>query len=124
MLKMLFSHLFLASNILVLSSIQATVNAESFSNPRANNQSNIISVRVANVSETAAIGGTVVPYKEITLAAQMPGRIEFISGNEGDSYKKDDLLITISDESLLAKRKAAIFPVNVNKYFEKFSNCS
>jgi len=108
MLKMLFSYIFIASNFLVLSSIQSDALAESFSTPRANNQSSIISVRVANVSETAAIGGTVVPYKEITLAAQMPGRIEFIAGNEGDSFKKDDLLITISDESLLAKRKAVL----------------
>lgn len=71
-------------------------------------ESRVIPVKVANIKDNIALGGTVVPYKEITFSAQMPGRIEFIAGNEGDAFKKDDLLITISDESLLAKRKSAL----------------
>jgi len=71
-------------------------------------ESRIIPVKVAQVNENVSLGGTVIPFKEIAFSAQMPGRIEFIAGNEGDSFKKDDLLITISDESLLAKRKSAL----------------
>ncbi len=73
-----------------------------------NRKSRIVPVKVTHIPDNVAIGGTVIPFKEITFSAQMPGRIEFIAGNEGDSFKKDDLLITISDESLLAKRKAAL----------------
>ncbi len=72
------------------------------------NESQIISVKVAHLNENVLLGGTVIPFKEITFSAQMPGRIEYIAGNEGDAFKKDDLLITISDESLLAKRKSAL----------------
>ncbi len=71
-------------------------------------ESRIIPVKVAQINGNVSLGGTVIPFKEITFSAQMPGRIEFIAGNEGDSFKKDDLLITISDESLLAKRKKAL----------------
>jgi multidrug efflux pump subunit AcrA (membrane-fusion protein) len=70
--------------------------------------SRVIPVKVAKANGNVSLGGTVIPFKEITFSAQMPGRIEFIAGNEGDSFKKDDLLITISDESLLAKRKSAL----------------
>ncbi|MFK5984293.1 MAG: efflux RND transporter periplasmic adaptor subunit [Pseudomonadota bacterium] len=71
-------------------------------------ESRIIPVKVTHLNENVLLGGTVIPFKEITFSAQMPGRIEFIAGNEGDAFKKDDLLITISDESLLAKRKTAL----------------
>jgi len=70
--------------------------------------SKVINVKVVKMGQNAILGGTVIPYKEITLSAQMPGRIEYIAGNEGDSFKKETLLITISDEDLLAKRKSAL----------------
>ena len=38
----------------------------------------------------------------------MPGRVEYLAGDEGDSFETGVLLVTISDESLLAKRKSAI----------------
>lgn len=74
----------------------------------AEQKSKVVPVRVAHIPDNVAIGGTVIPFKEITFSAQMPGRVEFIAGDEGDSFKKDDLLITLSDASLLAQRKTIL----------------
>ncbi|HSO79062.1 MAG TPA: hypothetical protein VLQ88_02645, partial [Chromatiaceae bacterium] len=41
-------------------------------------------VRQSEGAPTLSIGGTVVPYKEVTLAAQMPGRVSYLAGIEGD----------------------------------------
>ena len=56
---------------------------------------------------TVSIGGTVIPYKEVTLAAQLPGRIKFLAGIEGDAFKDGDVLVSIDEAELLAKRRAA-----------------
>ncbi|MCK5648471.1 MAG: efflux RND transporter periplasmic adaptor subunit [Gammaproteobacteria bacterium] len=70
--------------------------------------SEIIEVGAQQDLEQVFLGGSVVPYKEVTLSAQMPGRVEYLAGDEGDSFETGALLVTISDESLLAKRKSAI----------------
>ncbi len=70
--------------------------------------SEIIEVGSYKDVEHVYLGGSVVPYKEVTLSAQMPGRVEYIAGDEGDSFTAGTLLVTISDENLLAKRKAAV----------------
>ena len=70
--------------------------------------SEIIEVGAQKDLEQVFLGGSVIPYKEVTLSAQMPGRVEYLAGNEGDSFETGALLVTISDESLLAKRKSAI----------------
>jgi multidrug efflux pump subunit AcrA (membrane-fusion protein) len=57
---------------------------------------------------TVSIGGTVIPYKEVTLAAQLPGRVNYLAGIEGDTFKEGDPLVAIDDAELMAKRKAAI----------------
>lgn len=67
----------------------------------------VIPVVETEARSMATIGGTVVPYKEVTLSAQLPGRIEFIAGEEGDSFNDSELLITIDDDDLQAKRSAA-----------------
>lgn len=70
--------------------------------------SEIVSVGTIQDVERVYLGGSVIPYKEITLSAQMPGRVEYLAGNEGDSFESGALLVTISDEDLLAKRKSAV----------------
>ncbi len=70
--------------------------------------SEIIEVGAHQDLEQVYLGGSVIPYKEVTLSAQMPGRIEFLAGNEGDSFEAGSLLVSISDTSLLAKRKSAL----------------
>lgn len=67
----------------------------------------IITVPSVPVGGAVSLGGTVVPYKEATLAAQLPGRIESIAGEEGDSFEEGATLVTINDDDLLAQRRAA-----------------
>lgn len=55
-----------------------------------------------------SLGGTVVPYKEVTLSAQLPGRVKFLAGIEGDTFKEDDMLVELDDSELTAKRQAAM----------------
>jgi multidrug efflux pump subunit AcrA (membrane-fusion protein) len=54
------------------------------------------------------LGGTVVPSKEVTLSAQLPGRIKTIAGEEGDEFKENIELVKIADDELTAKRRAAM----------------
>ncbi len=65
-------------------------------------------VPVEQIGKMTTLSGTVVPYKEVILAAKMSGHVTFISGKEGDSYLAGDTLVTINDDSLQAKRRAAL----------------
>lgn len=67
----------------------------------------VITVPSVPVGSRVTLGGTVVPYKDVTFSAQIPGRIESIAGEEGDSFEKDAELITINTDDLLAQRRAA-----------------
>jgi multidrug efflux pump subunit AcrA (membrane-fusion protein) len=42
------------------------------------------------------------------MAAQLPGRVSFLAGIEGDSFKEGDLLLAIDDTELLANRRALV----------------
>lgn len=55
-----------------------------------------------------SLGGTVVPYKEVTLSAQLPGRVNYLAGIEGDTFKESDRLVELDDSELMAKRQAAM----------------
>jgi multidrug efflux pump subunit AcrA (membrane-fusion protein) len=55
-----------------------------------------------------SLGGTVVPYKEVTLSAQLPGRVNYLAGIEGDTFKEADRLVELDDSELMAKRQAAM----------------
>jgi multidrug efflux pump subunit AcrA (membrane-fusion protein) len=65
-------------------------------------------VQQAQGAPTVSVGGTVIPYKEVTLAAQLPGRVTYLAGIEGDAFKDGDLLVAVDDAELLAKRRAMI----------------
>ncbi len=60
------------------------------------------------IGNSTTIGGTVVPYKEVVLAAQIPGEVTFIAGKEGDSFSAGDVLVAIDDAAIQAQRRAAI----------------
>ena len=68
----------------------------------------LITVQGVPVGSTVSLGGTVVPYKDVTFSAQIPGRIKSIAGEEGDLFDEGVELITINDDDLLAKRRAAL----------------
>jgi len=72
---------------------------------------NIITVESQPVSAVTSLGGTVVPLREVTLSAQLPGRVVFLKGGEGDWFEERQILAVLDDADLLAQRRAAIADV-------------
>jgi len=70
--------------------------------------SEVITVETTLHQGQVILGGSVVPYKEVTLTAQIPGTIKYLAGDVGDSFEAGDVLVAIDDEELLAKRRAAV----------------
>jgi multidrug efflux pump subunit AcrA (membrane-fusion protein) len=68
----------------------------------------LMTVEAAEAGNKIKIGGTVIPFKEVTLSAQVPGRVQYIAGSEGDFFQKNNLLLSIDDDELVAKRRAAL----------------
>lgn len=98
-----FKSMFLAAGMASLLMVTAGLHAQA--NPVANDWYVVQQTQgVPHVS----LGGTVVPYKEVTLSAQLPGRVEFIAGIEGDVFKEGDQLVELDDSELVAKRQAAM----------------
>lgn len=64
----------------------------------------IVTVEASTTAGAVTLGGSVVAFKEVTMTAQIPGRVDLIAGTEGDKFKKDDILVAIDDAQLLAKR--------------------
>jgi multidrug efflux pump subunit AcrA (membrane-fusion protein) len=50
----------------------------------------------------------VVPFREVTLTAQIGGRVTLVAGSEGDFFDRDEVLVAISDERLTAQRRQAL----------------
>lgn len=70
-------------------------------------QDDIVTVHVKQAGGSVAVGGTVIAHKSVTLAAQTPGRVEYIGGKEGDRFRANAHLITLDDDALRAKLRAA-----------------
>ncbi|WP_299873280.1 efflux RND transporter periplasmic adaptor subunit [uncultured Cocleimonas sp.] len=68
------------------------------------NAAEIITVNRSISSSQTVLGSTVVPYKEITVTAQVPGKITSLGGDVGTSFTKGGVLAKIDDAQLLAKR--------------------
>jgi multidrug efflux pump subunit AcrA (membrane-fusion protein) len=68
---------------------------------------NVVTVGVAPHGGYVILGGTVIPLKEVTLSAQVPGRVESIAGLEGDDFKAGMVLLTINDDDLQARKQSA-----------------
>jgi multidrug efflux pump subunit AcrA (membrane-fusion protein) len=67
----------------------------------------VITVPSVPVGAAVSLGGTVVPYKDVTFSAQIPGRIESIAGEEGDHFESGAEIIAINIDDLLAQRRSA-----------------
>jgi len=72
----------------------------------------IITVANTKTGTSVVLGGTVVPLREVTLSAQIPGRIEFLAGIEGDWFQPGQVIAAIDDDDLQAKRRQAIANIN------------
>ena len=60
------------------------------------------------VGDDTRVSGTVIPFKEITLSAQLPGEIKYLAGKEGDSFKAGTVIVAVDDENIRARRRAAV----------------
>jgi multidrug efflux pump subunit AcrA (membrane-fusion protein) len=67
----------------------------------------VITVPSVPVGAAVSLGGTVIPFKDVTFSAQIPGRIKSIAGEEGDHFESGAELIAINDDELLAQRRSA-----------------
>lgn len=68
-------------------------------------------VSTTEVGGMATVGGTVVPFKEVTISAQIPGAVTSMAGLEGTRVAKGDTLVTIDDADIQAQRNAALAKV-------------
>jgi multidrug efflux pump subunit AcrA (membrane-fusion protein) len=67
----------------------------------------IFVVKESLEAPTVVVSGNVVPFRQVTLAAQLPGRVKFIAGIEGESFENGTTLIALDEDELLARRAAA-----------------
>jgi multidrug efflux pump subunit AcrA (membrane-fusion protein) len=68
----------------------------------------VVEVKLQHLDPTASIGGTIVPARQITFTAQIPGRVEFLAGAEGAAFRTGEILVGIDEAELLAQREAAV----------------
>lgn len=66
-----------------------------------------VPVATSSIGGSATVGGTVIPFKEVTLTAQIPGRVTFLAGVEGHRAAEGETLLQINDDDIQAKRRAA-----------------
>ena len=78
-----------------------------FAHAASAEQYNTVTATVEMSSSDVVTGGTVIPFKEVTLSAKISGRINFVAGEEGSSFKANELLTVISDDDIRARRRAA-----------------
>nr|VFJ86448.1 MAG: RND family efflux transporter, MFP subunit [Candidatus Kentron sp. H]VFJ88331.1 MAG: RND family efflux transporter, MFP subunit [Candidatus Kentron sp. H]VFJ95565.1 MAG: RND family efflux transporter, MFP subunit [Candidatus Kentron sp. H] len=65
-------------------------------------------VQATQKRPTVTLGGTVVPYREVAFRAEVPGRVNYIAGEEGDQFAKDTVLVALDEEELRAQHAAAM----------------
>lgn len=73
----------------------------------------IIPVEVASPQARSVLGSTVIPYKEVTLSAQIPGVVKFVGGEAGSSFKEGDVIVQIDEAQLVAKRNAVLAQIGI-----------
>ena len=74
--------------------------------PAVGQSADIIPVEVSKTQSQSVLGSTVVPYKEVTLTAQIPGIVKRVAGGVGSSFAAGNTLVQIDDSQLQAKRNA------------------
>jgi len=68
----------------------------------------IVTVTNTKTGAHVVLGGTVKPYREVTLTAQTAGRVEFLAGSEGDWFDEGQVLAAIDDDGVVAQRHQAV----------------
>lgn len=68
----------------------------------------VIQIDTSGSVPQTVLGSSVIPYKEVTLSAQIPGVVKFISGEVGDGFQKGTQLVQVDESQLMAKRNAIL----------------
>ncbi|OQX06680.1 MAG: efflux transporter periplasmic adaptor subunit [Thiothrix lacustris] len=73
----------------------------------------IVRVEAVESLSSSVLGSTVIPYKEVTLSAQIPGAVKFVAGEAGAAFKQGDVIIQVDEAQLLAKRNAILAQISM-----------
>ena len=68
-----------------------------------------VTVERSTSNSQTVLGSTVTPYKEVTLTAQIPGRVMSISGDVGSKFPTGTLLVKINDDAAAIPAPATLF---------------
>jgi multidrug efflux pump subunit AcrA (membrane-fusion protein) len=73
----------------------------------------IVQVEEASSHSSSVLGSTVVPYKEVTLAAQIPGVVKEVAGGVGTALQQGAVIFKVDDSQLMAKRNAILAQIQI-----------
>lgn len=73
----------------------------------------IIQVETTGARSQSVLGSTVIPYKEVTLSAQIPGVVKYVAGAVGTNLPEGGVVFKIDESQLMAKRNAVIAQVSI-----------
>lgn len=68
----------------------------------------VTTVEVVRQQNQVVLGGAVIPSRQVTISAQLPGRVKFIAGAEGDAFEQNAALVALGDDELHAQRRSAL----------------
>jgi multidrug efflux pump subunit AcrA (membrane-fusion protein) len=72
----------------------------------------IIPVGTTGASSNAVLGSTVIPYKEVTLSAQISGVVKYVAGAVGTGLQQGGIVFQVDDSQLRAKRNAVLAQIS------------
>ncbi len=73
----------------------------------------IIQVETAGARSQSVLGSTVIPYKEVTLSAQIPGVVKYVAGAVGTNLTEGAAVFKIDEAQLVAKRDAVLAQISI-----------
>jgi len=77
-------------------------------------QTQVMTVGQRRTGVSTILGASVVPYKEVTFSAETSGRVEYLSGQEGDRFNQDQVLVALDTDELLARREQVVADLNTS----------
>lgn len=73
----------------------------------------IIQVETTGARSQSVLGSTVIPYKEVTLSAQIPGVVKYVAGAVGTSLTEGAVVFKVDEAQLMAKRNAVVAQISI-----------
>lgn len=73
----------------------------------------VVRVETVKSLSSSVLGSTVIPYREVTLSAQVPGAVKFVAGEAGSGFNQGDVIVRIDESQLTAKRNAVLAQIAI-----------